>query len=281
MSILHAIVLGIVQGATEFIPVSSSGHLQIVPWLFGWDDFGGDQNLENAFDVALHIGTLAGALAFFWRDVLRYVKAGFATLGSGLGDLRAGTLEDDGRVAWLLIVTMIPAAITGVALESVLSSDRLWLTAVCLIVFGIVLWASDRLGGERHHDDFRLKDAVAMGVGQALALQPGVSRSGVTMSVARVLRFDRVAATRLSFLMSLPIIFGAGVFKFADVGGFGGVPADLRTGFIVGMLASAVTGWVAVWGTLRIVQATSFAPFMVYRVAAGLFVLVLLATSFR
>lgn len=275
MSIWHAIVLGVVQGLTEFIPVSSSGHLQLVPWLFGWDDFAGDENLENAFDVALHIGTLAGALSFFYRDVMRYTVAGFGGLGRG-------PMSQDGRIAWLLVVSAIPAGITGVALESVLASDNhLWLTAVALIVFGVALWASDRLGGSREVEGFQLRDAVTMGLGQALALQPGVSRSGVTMSVARLLRFDRTAATRLSFLMSLPIIAGAGVFKFLDVGGLDGIPSDVRAAFLAGMIAAAVTGWLAVWGTLRIVQRMSFQPFMIYRVVAGVAVLALLNTSWR
>lgn len=274
MSTFHALVLGIVQGLTEFLPVSSSGHLQLVPWLFDWNDFEGDENLANAFDVALHIGTLVGAIAYFFSDIVRYLKAGFASL---VPANRADGLTTDARVAWLLIVATIPAGITGVALESVLASDdQIWLTAVCLAVFGVVLAAADRLSGDRETDDFRLRDALGLGIGQALALQPGVSRSGITMTVARLLRFDRVSAARLSFLMSLPIIAGAGVFKYIDIGGLGGVPADMRTAFIVGMLAAAITGWLAVWGLLRLLAKVNFDGFAAYRVLAAIGVLIVL-----
>ena len=172
----------------------------------------------------------------------------------------------------------MPAALTGVALESVLASDdHVWLTAVCLIVFGVVLAVADRRTGDREADSFSLRDAIFMGVGQALALQPGVSRSGITMTVGRALAFDRVAAARLSFLMSLPIIAGAGVYKFLDIGGLGGVPSDMRLAFAVGMGASAITGFLAVWGLLRLIARVTFDGFAVYRVVAGLGVLVVLA----
>lgn len=273
MSILRALILGVVQGLTEFLPVSSSGHLQLVPWLFDWNDFEDDPELANAFDVALHIGTLVGAISYFGRDIWRYLVAG---LGSFMPSQRADGLSTDARIAWLLIVATIPAGITGVLLEDVLASDdQIWLTAICLIVFGLVLAAADRLAGERESDDFRLRDAIAMGVGQALALQPGVSRSGVTMTVARLMKFDRVAAARLSFLMSLPIIAGAGVYKYLDIGGLGGVPSDMRGAFLAGMIAAAITGWLAVWGLLRLVAKVNFDGFAVYRVIAGLSVLVI------
>jgi len=274
MSLLRAVILGIVQGLTEFLPVSSSGHLQLVPWLFEWDDFNGDENLANAFDVALHIGTLVGAISYFFKDVMRYATAG---LGSLLPSQRANGLSKDARIAWMLIVATIPAGITGVLLESVLASDdHIWLTAVCLIVFGFVLAAADRLPGTRDAEQFGLRDALFMGVGQALALQPGVSRSGITMTVARTLKFDRVAAARLSFLMSLPIIAGAGVFKYLDIGGLGGVPSDMRGAFIAGMLAAAITGWLAVWGLIKALAKVSFDGFAIYRLLAGVGVLIVL-----
>jgi undecaprenyl-diphosphatase len=273
--VLHAIVLGIVQGLTEFLPISSSGHLQLVPWLFGWDDFGDDASLETAFDVALHMGTLVGALAYFRRDVAGLTVAGV--------DRLRGHRTEQGRQAWLLVLSAVPAAIVGVGLQSQIESndDRIWLTAVMLIVFGLVLFGADRVLGRRTIEQFSVRDALAMGVGQAVALQPGVSRSGVTITVARVIGFEREAATRIAFLMSLPVIAGAGVYQFIDVGGPGGIPADLRAGFIWGMVTSAVAGWVAVWGTLKLVRTSSFAPFVVYRILAGIAVLSILATSFR
>jgi len=274
MSVFRAIVLGIVQGLTEFLPVSSSGHLQLVPWLFDWNDFEGNEDLANAFDVALHVGTLAGAVAYFFSDIVRYLKAGFSSL---IPARRVDGLSTDARIAWLLIVATIPAGITGVLLESVLASDdHIWLTAAALAVFGVVLAVADRLPGERDVDSFMLRDALAVGVGQALALQPGVSRSGITMTVARVLRFDRVAAARLSFLMSLPIIAGAGVFKYLDIGGLSGVPTDMRGAFIAGMLAAAITGFLAVWGLIRLLAKVTFDGFAIYRVAAAIGVFVVL-----
>ena len=268
MSILHAIVLGLVQGLTEFFPVSSSGHLAIVPWLFGWDDFGDNESLAKAFDVALHMGTLAGALAYFRADVARYTRAGLTAARS-----------EDGRMAWLLLASAIPAAIVGALLNDTISrlDDEIGPIAVMLIVFGFVLLAADRLRGERNVGQFRFRDAAAMGLGQALALEPGVSRSGVTISVARAVGFDRDAAARLSFLMSLPIIAGAGIFSGIDVLGEGGIPSDFWPPFLWGMLASGITGWVAVWATLKIVRTRSFAPFVVYRTALGVFVLLVLA----
>ncbi|MEQ8717271.1 MAG: undecaprenyl-diphosphate phosphatase [Acidimicrobiales bacterium] len=275
MPVLHAIVLGIVQGLTEFLPISSSGHLQLVPWLFGWDDFGGDKSLETAFDVALHMGTLVGALAYFRRDVAGLTVGGI--------DWLRGRRTEQGRQAWLLVLSAVPAAIVGVGLQSQIESndDRIWLTAVMLIVFGLVLFAADRVLGRRTIEQFSVRDALAMGVGQAVALQPGVSRSGVTITVARAIGFEREAATRIAFLMSLPVIAGAGLYQFIDIGGPGGIPADLRAGFIWGMVTSAVAGWVAVWGTLKLVRTSSFTPFVVYRVLAGIAVLSILATSFR
>lgn len=278
MSVFRAIVLGVVQGLTEFLPVSSSGHLQLVPWLFDWNDFDGDEDLANAFDVALHLGTLAGAVAYFFADIWRYLKAGF---GSLLPANRAGGLSTDARVAWMLIVATIPAGITGVLLESVLASDdHIWLTAACLAIFGVVLAVADRLPGDRDVDSFQLRDAVAMGVGQALALQPGVSRSGITMTVARVLKFDRVNAARISFLMSLPIIAGAGLYKYIDLGGISGIPSDMRAAFAAGIIASAVTGFLAVWGLIKLLAKVTFDGFAAYRIAAAALVFaVLIARS--
>lgn len=270
MSVVHAIVLGIVQGLTEFLPVSSSGHLQLVPWLFGWDDFADVPHLEQTFDVALHLGTLVGAVAYFRRDLVRYAVAGLT---------RPRTT--DGRLAWLLVASAIPAGITGVLLEETFADlgDTEWLIGVLLIVFGLVLLGADRLGGNREREDYGPRDALLTGIGQALALAPGVSRSGVTITTARWLGFDRDAAARLSFLMSLPIIAGALAFKSLDV--VGDFPPGFAAAFAWGIVASGITGWFAVWATLRIVRTRSFAPFVVYRVIAGVAVLLIAASSWR
>ena len=279
MPIVHAIVLGIVQGLSEFLPISSSGHLAIVPWLFGWDDFGDNESLAKAFDVALHVGTLAGAIAYFWRDIVVFTR-------EGLRWVRPENRLDappEGRIAWLLVVSAVPAAITGVALDNVIEDldDEFWLIGVMLIVGAALLGLADRLGGPREAGSFRMRDALLMGIGQAAALQPGVSRSGVTITVARALRFDRVAAARLSFLMSLPIIGGAGLYKFVDVMAEGGIPRDFVAPFVVGMGTSALTGYAAVWGTIRFVQTRTFAPFVGYRVLVGVGVVALAAAGFN
>lgn len=280
MPILHAIVLAVLQGLTEFFPVSSSGHLALAPWLFGWDDFAGHPELQKAFDVALHLGTLVGAIAYLRRDLWRYGSAGIAVLFDAE---RRRSDDVDARVGWMLVVSVVPGAITGLLLADALDAldDQFWLIGVLLIVFGLVLAWADRMAGDRPATDFRFRDAAFMGVGQALALQPGVSRSGVTMTVGRWLGFDRDAAARLSFLMSVPIIAGAGVFSFVDVLDSGGVPADFRPAFAVGMVTAAITGWLAVWATLRIVRTRNFDVFVVYRVVLGLVVLGLVASPWR
>lgn len=268
MPILHAIVLGITQGLSEFLPISSSGHLRLVPWLFGWDDFAHQPSLEKTFDVALHLGTLVGAVAYFRHDVVRYVRAAFRR------DARDTT---DGRVAWLLVVSTLPAAVTGALFADVIEEKTgyIWLIATMLIVFGLVLGWADRRPGARTVDDVRLRDAVLMGVGQAVALQPGVSRSGVTMTAGRFAGLGRDGAARFAFLMSLPITLGALMFKAADVVGEGGIPDGFMAPFLWGIVASGVTGWLAVWGTLRLIRTRTFAPFVAYRIVVGLGVLVL------
>lgn len=268
MPILHAIVLGITQGLSEFLPISSSGHLRLVPWLFGWDDFAGHASLEKTFDVALHLGTLVGAIAYFRADVVRYARAG----------LRRGALDTtDGRVAWLLAASTVPAAVTGALFADVIEEKTgfIWLIATMLIVFGLVLGWADRRTGARTLDDVGLRDALLMGVGQAVALQPGVSRSGVTMTAGRLAGLGRDGAARFAFLMSLPITAGALLFKAVDVAGEGGIPDGFLAPFLWGIVASGITGWLAVWGTLRLIRTRTFTPFVLYRVVAGLSVLVL------
>jgi undecaprenyl-diphosphatase len=310
--ILHAIVLGIVQGLSEFLPISSSGHLELVPWLFGWDDFAGRPELERTFDVALHLGTFAGAVAYFRDDLVRLARGGLSTLRPngrrGRGIPTAGvtaTTEtsvapappvttspaeevqrgpaDDGRLAWLLLASAVPAALAGALFADAFAGigEIEWLVGLLLAVFGLVLLWADRLQGTRSGDDFRLRDALTMGVVQALALQPGVSRSGVTITAARRLGFGRESAARLSFLMSLPIIAGAGLYEGAGLLGGDGIPAGFAAAFVAGMAASAVTGWLAVWGTLRLVRTRTFTPFVIYRVVVGLGVIALVVSGLR
>ncbi len=299
MPVLHAIVLGIVQGLSEFLPVSSSGHLVLVRWLFGWDDLSGDT--ATAFDVAVHVGTLIGAAAYLRQDIATYAGAavraalspmlGRRLVGSddrvgsdapvgpdGRAMLGRGPEGSDGRVGWALVVSAAPAGVVGVvAGEALRGSGGVVAVAVALIVFGLLLGASDRLAERRGVGDFGIGHALVMGAGQALALQPGVSRSGVTMTVARALGYGREAAVRLAFLMSLPVIAGAGVYGLLGLS----VPSSLWPALVWGAGSAAVTGWLAVWGTTQIVARMSLLPFVVYRVLAGATVLALLATPWR
>ncbi|HVL27747.1 MAG TPA: undecaprenyl-diphosphate phosphatase [Acidimicrobiales bacterium] len=275
--VLHAIVLGIVQGLTEFLPVSSSGHLILVPWLFGWNELNADPNLKKTFDVALHIGTFVGAAAYFAPDLKRFARAGLHSIAT------RSVATTDERMAWLLLLSAIPGAAAGAAFEGFIERElgQEWLIAVMLIAFGIVLAVADRARGKRQADAFGVRDAALMGMAQALALSPGVSRSGATITAGRWLGFERDAAARISFLMSLPIIGGAAAYRGAQVLFGDGLPAGTHGAFAAGIVASGVTGAAAVWGTLRFVRRRSFGPFVVYRVAAGAVVLGLLATGLR
>ena len=288
MPILHAIVLGIVQGLSEFLPISSSGHLLLTPWAFGWDDFAGNADLEKTFDVALHLGTLLGAIAYFRADIIRLLRAAFlparasATVRSAPLAADHSDHDTDRRIAWLLALSCVPGALTGALLESPIEDNlgEIWLIAIMLIVFGLVLYWADRLAGHRAVTDFRMRDALLMGTGQALALSPGVSRSGVTITVGRTLGFDRDAAARLSFLMGIPITGGAVALKLgkqiAD-----GFPPGFAAPFFWGIVASAASGYLAVWGLLRLVRTRGFTPFVFYRVVLGVIVLAVYATGVR
>ena len=305
MSLLHALVLGITQGLAEFLPISSSGHLRLVPWLFGWDDFAGRPDLELAFDVSLHIGTLAGAIAYFRNDLARLTRGGLVTLRSRRRGALVGTTEtsvapapagaggtgggspldplDDGRLAWLLLASAVPAAITGALLSNAVAElgEAEWTIGVLLVVFGLVLLWADRLGGTKDAGDFGLRQAAVMGAAQALALAPGVSRSGATITAGRWLGFSRDTAARLSFLMSLPITGGAVLYEVSGLLRDEGVPEGFGGAQAIGIAASAVTGWFAVWGTLHLVRSRTFRPFVVYRVVVGVGVILLAATGLR
>jgi undecaprenyl-diphosphatase len=277
MPILHAIVLGIVQGLTEFLPISSSGHLILVPELFGWEELTRDPELNKTFDVALHIGTFVGVTWYFRHDILRYLRAALRSLRN------RAIQQTDERIAWLLLLSAVPGAIVGALLNDFIDDElgRPILIGVMLIVFGLVLEAADRLPATRHADGFGLRDAALMGMAQALALQPGVSRSGATISMGRWLRFDREAATRLSFLMSLPIIAGAALFETVDVMLGDGIERDLIPPFLWGMVTAAVSGFFAVAWLLRILRTHSFTPFVIYRVLLGITVIIVFATGLR
>ena len=264
MTVLQALVLGVIQGLSEFLPISSSAHLTLAPWLFGWPDPGLD------VDVALHLGTLIALVGFFWREWMRLARAPLAFMrgdASATADLR--------QLAWVVVAT-IPGAIAGYLLkpyaESVFRTPVL--IASTLIVMGVLLWLVDRAVGQaRGTDDMRLSDAILIGLAQMLAIVPGVSRSGSTITAGRAVRLTREAAAVFSFLMSLPITAAAVVVEAPKAIQQHGFSAPL----IVGVVASAVSGWLAIGVLLRYVARHSYGAFAAYRLALGALVFAVVA----
>jgi undecaprenyl-diphosphatase len=259
----QAIVLGLFQGLTEFLPISSSAHLSIAPWLFGWNDPG------LAFDVALHFGTLLAVLWYFRAEWGKLIVAAIEILKT-----RSVATVEQKRVVFLIVAT-IPGAIGGLLLEK--KAETVFraptLTACALIVMGFILWAVDRMSSEdRPLTGMRWLDALLIGIAQVIALVPGVSRSGSTITAARALRFDRQSAAIFSFLMSMPIIAAAVVLKGPDVMANGGITSQV----IAGVLAAAVSSWLAIAILLRYVSRHSYGIFAWYRVVLGLAVLVII-----
>jgi undecaprenyl-diphosphatase len=275
VTVLQAIVLGLTQGATEFAPISSSGHLILVPWLFNWSIVN-DVALNKTFDVALHVGTLVGAVAYFRRDIWRYLWAWFASIA------HRSIRTTDERLAWALVLGTVPGAVIGAVFEDTIQEHlgEPWLIAAMLAVFGVVLWWVDsRAPSDRGLDTVGIRTGIGLGIAQAVALQPGVSRSGITMTAARWIGIDRETAARFSFLLAIPIIAGAGLFKGADLldTGFQGYAAEFFWGFV----SSAVSGFFVIWALLGYLRRHSFKIFMYYRLAAAALVLVLVATGAR
>jgi undecaprenyl-diphosphatase len=249
----------------------------VVPELFGWHELTDHPSLNKTFDVALHMGTLVGALWYFRRDVGRYIVAAWQSLRA-----RAIRTTDE-RIAWLLVFSAIPGAIVGAALAGTIEEELgdPVLIGVMLIVFGVVLQWADSLPQRRTFGELRTRDALLMGTAQALALQPGVSRAGVTISAGRGVGFSRDSATRIAFLMSLPITAGAGLYKGLEVARDGGIPSDFVAPFVWGTIASGLSGWLAIAWLLRVLRTRSFTPFVVYRIVAGIAIIVVFATGLR
>ena len=277
MTVLQAIILGIVQGLTEFLPISSSGHLILVPWLFNWHFLLENPGLNKTFDVALHLGTFVAVLAYFWREVVRLVVSWVRSIG------RRSLAEPEAKLAWLLLVSTIPAALVGVALESFITDQlgKPWIIAVAMIVFACFMYAIDHIAKlDRDLASLGWGGAVLIGIAQALALIPGVSRSGVTMMAGLLLRFDRESAARYSFLMSIPVIGGAAAYKALEVAK-DGLPAGTATPFLVGMVSAAVSGLVAIWFVLAYLKRHNFNLFVIYRIVIGVAILILVVAGVR
>lgn len=263
MTPLQAIALGIIQGLSEFLPISSSAHLALAPWFFGWEDPG------LAFDVALHFGTLLAVLWYFRMEWLTLIKAAFGIVTTG----RVETPEKR-KVVYLIIAT-IPGAIGGLLLQSRAESAFRdpQLIAIALIVMGLILWAVDRSVDQRRVlGEMRWIDSLLIGLAQVIALIPGVSRSGSTITSARGLRFDRESAAEFSFLMSMPIIAAAVVIEGPKALHESGFSNELMSG----VLASAISGWLAISILMRYVSKHSYGIFAFYRVVLGIAVLAVL-----
>ena len=273
----QALVLGLVQGLTELLPISSSGHLILVPWLADWTYLAENDRFNQTFDVSLHLGTTVAVVAYFRRDLLDLALA-------WVRSVRRRSIEGpDERVAWLVVVATIPAAAVGFLGEDLIADNlgEPWQIAILLAVFGVVLWLADRRPQERQISDIGLKTAVAVGLGQSLALMPGVSRSGITISMGRLLGLDRDSAARFSFLLLVPITIGALVFKGVGDVLLGELPPGTGGPFVVGTIASAVSGFAAISALLGYVRRHDYSVFVLYRLLAAGIVLLLIATGVR
>lgn len=276
MSWLEAVLLGIVQGLTEFLPISSSGHLILVPWAQDYTFLRDNEDFNKTFDVALHIGTLAGVIFYFRKDLWAMTTGFFRTLRP------EGRSDPDGRLAWVVIFATIPAVLVGLLAGDFLDDNlgEPWMIAIQLIFFGLLLGVADRLPQRRETGSIRLRDGMIIGAAQALALAPGTSRSGVTITAARFLGLTRDAAARFSFLLLVPATAGAAVFKGAQAVR-DGLPPDVAGPMVVGIIASAISGYAAIAALLAFVRTRSYDVFVIYRVVIGIVILGAIAAGLR
>ena len=258
MTVFQALVMGVIQGLGEFLPISSSAHLVLAPWVFGWEDPG------LSFDVALHMGTLFAVVAFFWKDWVELISDALI--------IRRRTQK--ASLFWYLLAATIPGGLIGYLLED--QAETIFrnplVIAVMLISMGIILYLVDRYAVKRKSmDKISFSDSLLIGLSQAFAIIPGVSRSGVTMTAGRALGLTRETAARFSFLLSTPIIFGAGVMKIGDI-----APGEINLAFITGVVSSALVGFLSIGFLLKYLSERSFALFVWYRLLLG-FAVILLA----
>jgi undecaprenyl-diphosphatase len=273
----QAFTLGVVQGLTELLPISSSGHLILVPWLFDWHYLETHAAFNKTFDVALHLGTLVAVIAYFWADVLRYLVAWLSSVR------RRSISTPDERVAWYVLAATIPAALAGAVGEEAIEKHlgQPWQIAIFLAVFGILLWIADRQPERRRIADLRFGTAFAIGVSQILALMPGVSRSGITITSGRFAALDRDAAARFSFLLLIPVVFGAVVYKGVKHVVLDSLPAGSTGPFIVGTLAAAGTGLIAIELLLGYVRRHDYSVFVLYRLAVAAAIVAIIVSGLR
>ena len=284
MPLYQAVVLAIVQGLTEFLPVSSTAHLWLVPWLLRWKDPG------LTFDVALHAGTLVAVLAYFWRYWVEMIALAFglgggapAGAGSGASHSARDDLRQNPRLLWFLAVATIPAALAGWRFERA-ADEQLRspiIIGVALIVVGLFMGAGDWLGKrERDLGHVGFLDSLLVGVAQALAVIPGVSRSGITMTAGLFRKMKRETAARFSFLLSTPVIAGAAMKKGMEIR-HEGLPQNMHLPFLCGIIVSALVGYLVIAVLIRYLERRTFKVFVIYRLALGVIVLVLGWGSFH
>lgn len=265
MPVYQALVLAIVQSLTEFLPVSSTAHLALTPWLLGWRDPG------LAFDIALHLGTLAGLVIYFFRDWLEILAAAFRQRPQ-----RGSEAAPHPRLLWLLALATLPAVATGLLFNR--QAETTWrdpylMGAMLIAVAGVMYWADRRGALRRDVGEITLADALWTGGAQAVAIVPGVSRSGITISTALWRGLNRPAAARFSFLLSTPVLAGAALKAAWDLHRQGGLAPNMQWPFLAGILASALTGWVAIAFFLSFLRTRSLRFFVYYRVVFGIIVI--------
>jgi undecaprenyl-diphosphatase len=273
----QALVLGIVQGLTELLPISSSGHLILVPWADDWTFLKENDRFNQTFDVALHLGTLVAVGAYFWTDIVRLLAALIRSVG------RRRIETPDERIAWFVVVATIPAGVAGLLGEDVIADNlgEPWQIAILLAAGAALLWWADRSSQARGMGDLDLKHATVMGFAQALALAPGVSRSGITITAGRFMKLDRDSAARFSFLLLLPTVLGAVVLKGVGDVLLGDLPAGWQGPFVVGTLAALGSGLLAIDWLLGYVRRHTYDVFVLYRLIAAAIVVLLILTGVR
>lgn len=270
MPIYQVIVLAVIQSLTEFLPISSTAHLALIPRLLGWNN----PELNSLdFDIALHLGTLAAVVVYFFRDWLQIVLGGF-----GVRYDRDPEISHNRRLLWLLALATLPVAVLGYLFKQ--QAETVWrspyVIAASLIAIGVVMWLAERAGRfKKDIGEVSLADSLAIGASQALAIVPGVSRSGITISTGLFRGLNRGAAARFSFLLSTPALAGAAFSAWRDLHKAGGLAPDMRQAFVVGVVVAGVTGWLVIALFLRFLRNHSLKFFVYYRIIFGIIVLAL------
>jgi len=273
----QAFTLGVVQGATELLPISSSGHLILVPWIGNWRYLETHQDFNKTFDVALHLGTLVSVVVYFWAEIVVFVGAWFRSVG------RRSIQTPEEKIAWLIFVATIPAALAGALGEQTIEKHlgNPWQIAINLAVFAVLLYIADRSAQDRKLEDIGLWTALGVGAAQAIALMPGVSRSGITITAGRFLRLDRDSAARLSFFLLIPVVFGAVLYKGTKNILFGSLPSGWEGPFLVGTIAAAGVGLIAIDLLLGYLRRHDYTLFVAYRLCLAAAILILIATGVK